>query len=601
MIAREVVFVGNPNAGKSTLFNALTHAHAHTGNWHGVTVGTLSKYVKTGADGILFTDLPGVYSLKGYSMEEKVATEYIRGHKDALFVNVIDVRSLSRSLALTRMLAGMGASVLVVLTMCKDFFKRGGKLDVKALSRLLRVPVYAVDAFSAKQTKAFFKVIQSDFSENKAGTSADFSLDEIYAPAARKEGIIEKICSNPALCLPVFFLIVGAVFYLTFGKNMPGSALKKILEELICDRLAAFLASFFQTPAVKALVCDGILRSAGGVFSFLPQITILYAFLFFLEESGYMSVLAFSADGLFRKIGLNGRAVFCLLLGFGCTAQAILSTRGFENKKMQRRTVAALPYIPCSAKLPVYLTLLGNFFSRPFPAVFFFYLLGVSVSLAVFAFQSRGTERESVAEVAQMSLPNFGALLKTVLFRLKQFVLKIGTVVTAFTIVVWFVSSFDFTFAYVGTEKSMLAVFCSGLKYVFYPIGVTDWQTTFALFSGLIAKENVAGLLEFFYPDGLPVAQNTALALGVFILFCSPCVSAITASSREIGWKDSIYNAVFQTVTAVFASYIAYFLLENVLLFIPFFLSVILLFALKRFCFERIYRKRTEYPQKIHR
>lgn len=604
MSEREIIFVGNPNAGKSTLFNALTHAHAHTGNWHGVTVGALSKYVGTRQGRILFTDLPGVYSLSGYSMEEKLATEYIQSHKNALFVNVIDVRRLSRSLALTRLLAGMGASVLVVLTMCKDFLKHGGKLNTELLSRRLNLPVYAVDAFSKKQTDAFFKILESDNPKKispVSQTGADFSIDDIYTPAKRTEGAIEKICCYPVLCLPVFFAIVAAVFYLTFGKNMPGSLLKELLEWLICDKLVSFISARLSTPAVSSLVCDGILRSAGSVLSFLPQIALLYAFLFFLEESGYMSVLAFSADGVFRKIGLNGRAVFCLLLGFGCTAQAILSTRGFDDKKMQRRTISALPYIPCSAKLPVYLTLLTSFFSRPFLAVFFFYLLGVIVSLAIFAFQARGTESESILEVAQMSLPNFGSLLKTIGFRLKQFVAKIGTVVMAFTVAIWFISSFDFTFSYVETEKSILAFLCGGLKYIFYPIGVTDWQTTFALFSGLIAKENVAGLLELFYPDGLPVTKTTALAIGVFILFCSPCVSAIASSAREIGWKQSLFNAAWQTVTAVFASYIAYFLLQNAALFVLFVLLLLLLLILKRFCFERIYRKKSRHTQKIHR
>lgn len=602
MSEREIIFAGNPNAGKSTLFNALTHAHAHTGNWHGVTVGPLSKYVKTSSGGVLFTDLPGVYSLNGYSMEEKVAAEYIKAHKNALFVDVIDVRRLSRSLALFHMIADMGASVLIVLTMCKDFQKCGGKLNIDLLSRRLGVPVYAVDSFSKKETTAFFELLRGTSSvERVKGEGASLTLDDIYTPAQRREGRIERICAHPVCCLPIFFLIVAAVFYLTFGANMPGTFLKGCLETLICERLTAFLSSFFPTPAIQSLVCDGILRSAGGVLSFLPQIAILYTFLFFLEESGYMSVLAFSADGVFRKIGLNGRAVFCILLGFGCTAQAILSTRGFDDKGMQRRTISALPYIPCSAKLPVYLTLLSTFFARPFLAVIAFYLLGGAVSILTFAIRAKGAVADGVSEVAQMRLPDIPALIRTIGFRLKQFILKIGTVVAAFTVIVWFVSSFDFHFRYVATENSMLAVCCGGLKYIFYPIGVTDWQTTFALFSGLIAKENVAGLLQLFYPDGLPVSLPTALSLGVFLLFCSPCVSAIAASAREIGWKTSLFNAVWQTTTAVFASYFSYFIFRHILPSVVALFLLVLLLIVKRFCFERIYRKKTRKIKKFHR
>ncbi len=599
---QEIIFVGNPNAGKSTLFNALARAHAHTGNWHGVTVGAFSKIVKSKKEEFIYTDLPGVYSLNGYSMEEKKAVDYLKNHSSAFIVNVIDVRYLSRSLRLTKALLNGGTKLVVALTMCQSFYKNGGRVDIKILSKRLGIPVYVVNAFDKKSVSDFNGIIQS----NQWKTSfikpvLENIMDNVYVPQNRKDSLVEKICYNHILCLPIFFLLITFLFFLTFGKGMPGSLCKEWLENLICERLSFFVAQFLPTPAVRALVCDGFLRSAGGVLSFLPQITLLYAFLLFLEESGYMSALAFTADGVFRKFGLNGRAVFCILLGFGCTAQATLSTRGFERKEMQHRTIFALSYISCSAKLPVYLTLLSAFFSRPFIAVLMLYALGVVVSLAVFTFQKKDTDGDFILELPQMQFPNAIFYLKTLLFRLKQFIIKIATVVTAFTLVVWFASSFNFNFQYVEKEDSMLAFFCGGLKYIFYPIGVYDWQTAFALFSGFVAKENVAGLLTMFYPQGIVYSAHTAAALASFILFSSPCISAIAASAKEIGWGASLFNAIVQTVTAVFASYVVYYVLEIRALIIGVVLLLLICYLLKRFCFERIHSPKRGHLKKFHR
>ncbi|MBR7099744.1 MAG: ferrous iron transporter B [Clostridia bacterium] len=599
---REIIFVGNPNAGKSTLFNALTGAHAHTGNWHGVTVGATSKLVKKENQAFLYTDLPGIYALTGYSMEEMHAIRYIQEKNNCLLVNVVDVRTLSRSLELTKSLVRTGVPVIVALTMCKRFQKQGGTIDVSALSQALGVPVCAVDAFSKSDVVRFNQIIQkSRLPFPKTGALDGFSLKGIYTPQIRKESLVESICYNRFACIPIFLLLTFAVFFLTFGECMPGTLCKNFLEELICERLTAFVANYLQTPAVCALVCDGFLRSAGSVLGFLPQIAILYSFLLFLEESGFMSALAFTADGVFSKLGLNGRAVFCILLGFGCTAQSILSTRGFEKKSMQERTILALPYISCSAKLPVYVTLLSSFFENPFLAVVGLYGLGVVISLGIFVLQSRGEMQNFILELPEMQLPNIKFFLKTLRFRLKQFIIKIVTVVTAFTLAVWFLSSFNFQFSYVPMQQSILAHLCEGLKYVFYPIGVYDWQTAFALLSGLIAKENVAGLLGLFYPQGFAFSSHTALALAVFILLCSPCISAIAASAREIGWKKSLFNALFQTVTAVFASYVTYYVLQAHVLILGVLLLLFILFIIKRICFERIYRRKSVQLKDVHR
>jgi ferrous iron transport protein B len=219
----------------------------------------------------------------------------------------------------------------------------------------------------------------------------------------------------------------------------------------------------------------------------------------------------------------------------------------------------------------------------------------------VFYFFSDGKEGDFVLEIPEIQLPNAFSFVKTLLFRLKQFIIKIATVVAVFTVAVWFFSSFSFRLEYVGREESMLAFVCKGLQYLLYPIGVKDWKMTFALFSGLIAKENVAGLLAVFYPNGLHISAYSAFSLAVFILYCSPCISAIAAASRELGVKRAVENAVLQTISALFIAYAMYYALHNILLFAVGAGLLLLLFWIKRFCFEGVHRKTRRYVKEIHR
>jgi ferrous iron transport protein B len=483
--------------------------------------------------------------------------------------------------------------------MYKSFSRRGGRLNVKELSRRLGVPVLIVDSYDRKDVLRLKEKLfdESIFCVPKVGK---IDLSDIYFPAKRRETPIEKLLFNRFLCLPIFFLLTALIFFVTFGENMPGMFLKDLTETGL-RFLGEAIAAKILSPVVRSLWLDGLVLPVSGVIAFLPQIAILYAFLQFLEESGYMSALAFSADGVFAKAGLNGRAVFCLLLGFGCSAQAILSTRGFEDEKMQRRTVYALAYISCSAKLPVYVTLFSAFFPDPFPAVLLLYMLGVFTALGVFYFFSDGQEGDFILEIPEIQWPNAFSFAKTLLFRLKQFIIKVVTVVAVFTVAVWFFSSFSFRLEYVGREESMLAFVCKGLQYLLYPIGVKDWKMTFALLSGLIAKENVAGLLAVFYPNGLSVSVYSAFSLAVFVLYCSPCISAIAAAARELGVKRAILNAVLQTISALLMAYMMYYVTHNALILAVGAALLLLLLWIKRFCFERIYSRRRRNIKKVHR
>lgn len=386
-----------------------------------------------------------------------------------------------------------------------------------------------------------------------------------WAAGEARQTLSEKLLYTPAV-VPLFVVLLAAVFYAAFGAFGPGAASKGAIE-----RLFAWLAEAAAGGAegvgahAAAEFLRALLGSAGMLLSFLPQIAVLQFSLSFLEESGFLSALAFQADGLLARVGLTGRAVFPLLMGFGCTAAAVFTTRGMENERVQRRVVCILPYISCSAKLPVYLAVCSSFFEDPFAAVAGVYVAGVLLALAAALVLRKGEDDAFVFELARPQLPALLPLCKSLLFSLKQFIMKIATVVAAFLMAAWFLLSFSFSLHYVGagSEASMLAAVSRGLRFLFVPMGIDDWRIALAALSGLIAKENVAGMLSLFYGQQLSSAMSapSAVAFLVFLLACTPCVSALAAARRAVGRRAWLYAAA-QTGIAFLLSYAVYGLLR---------------------------------------
>ena len=386
-----------------------------------------------------------------------------------------------------------------------------------------------------------------------------------WAAGEARQTLLEKLLYTPAV-VPLFIVLLAAVFYAAFGSFGPGAACKGAIERLFAwlAELAAGGAEGVGAHAAAEFL-RALLGSAGMLLSFLPQIAVLQFSLSFLEESGFLSALAFQADGLLARVGLTGRAVFPLLMGFGCTAAAVFTTRGMENERVQRRVVCILPYISCSAKLPVYLAVCSSFFEDPFAAVAGVYAAGVLLALAAALVLRKGEDDAFVFELARPQLPALLPLCKSLLFSLKQFIMKIATVVAAFLMAAWFLLSFSFSLHYVGagSEASMLAAVSRGLRFLFVPMGIDDWRIALAALSGLIAKENVAGMLSLFYGQQLSSAMSapSAVAFLAFLLACTPCVSALAAARRAVGRRAWLYAAA-QTGIAFLLSYAVYGLLR---------------------------------------
>ena len=586
-----MLFVGNPNAGKSTLFNRLARAHAHVGNYHGVTVDALEKETILGGKKVVFVDLPGIYTAAGNSLEEKFALRYIEEHSSAALVFVAECGRIERTLPLISALSRGGRRCALVLTKNERFEREGGKADAPALAAALGIPVL----FAGEKTIA--QSLSGILGQRPVEVPA-VDISALIRPA--REGLVraDKFLLNGFIGIPLFMGLLLLAFFLTFAKGLLGDQMKEGIEWLFNDYLGG-MSEGIPSGIVRSLVKDGILKSLGSVLCFLPQIALLHLFLILLEESGLLSRLAILTDGAFSKIGLSGRAVFSLLMGFGCTAAAVTTTRGLDDKAMQRRVILCLPYIACSAKLPVFLALSASFFANPFAAVVVLYVLGVAISCLVALFFKKKSP-PFVAELAPLQLPRPLFVIKSLLFQIKQFIMKVATVILAFFLLSWLLSSFDFSFRLCGAEESMLATVCGGLKWLFAPVGMGDWRIAYAALSGLVAKENVAGAIAMLYGT-FPYSGASAFAFAVFILTCSPCVSAIAATAREVGKGRALLYAAVQTVSALLFCYAVYFCLVGGAVYVALVMASLLGIFLLGKNREKVSRTGKKLAQRIHR
>ncbi len=542
-----IVLAGNPNAGKTTLFNALTRSNLKTGNFHGVTTSPSSKTV----GGVTYTDVPGMYSFNGYTMEEQSAAEAVKNAD--LIINVVDCLTLESSLNLTKRMIELNPNLVVYLTK-KDALKaRGGSVNEDMLSRILGVPVLSCPPKQLKtQVEGGTFAIPSK--------SEKIPLDKAYCGGNRNLSRSERLFFNRFFALFFFVAALTFTFFITFHPAMIGAIAKGWVETLICDKLANAVCSPITNEALSSFISEGVIGGMGGVLSFIPQITLLYLALIILDESGISSALSFVTDGLFEKAGLSGRAAFSLVSGFGCTAAAIATTRGYSQESARRKTIAVLPFIPCGAKMPVFLTFLAPLFPNPFPAICALYFGGVALAVIVSAI-IKGDKEGLISEVAPISFPRAQAVAKKLCFQVKSFIIKITTYVFAFCVISWLFSHFNFNIGYCAPQDSILGVLSRLIAPVFYPMGVRDWRIAYASITGFAAKENVAATIALLIPEGISLGLAPTMALCVFFLTCPACISSFAASVKEIGLKrTAVYNAL-QLAFAFAASYITYLVL----------------------------------------
>ena len=649
-----IALAGNPNCGKTTLFNALTGSNQYVGNWPGVTVEKKEGTAHLGDKALTVVDLPGIYSLSPYSMEEIVARDFIIGEAPDCVIDIVDATNLERNLYLTVQLLELERPTVLALNFMDEVEKRGDRIDVARLSKELGIPVVPITARTGEGLEqllhtahrqmhlgftvepddlyddythdihhrmgelihdyayaanlpahwASIKLLEGDEVVQQAlhlpanvqqqldaivaeyENSSDLGDRETLIADSRYQYIekvvaasvtkgqqpgtltltekIDKVVTHRIFAIPLFLCTMLVMFVVTFGPF--GSWLSDLVGEgigLFGTWLGNALTNLGVSHVLVSLICDGIIAGVGGVLTFLPQIALLFLFLSFLEDSGYMSRAAFIMDRLLRRFGLSGKAFIPMLMGFGCSVPAIMGARTMENEKDRRMTILLIPFMSCSAKLPVYGLISAAFFG-PWAGlvVFGLYVIGMAVGILSGLFFKKslfvGEPAPFVLELPPYRLPSLGNMLTHVWQKVKGFLIKAGTLILLMSVILWLLQSFDFSLHMVeDASQSMLGALGGFIAPLFAPLGFGHWQAAVALLTGLIAKEMVVSSLSMFYGFSLTAASSqvatamvgftplSAFSMLVFILLYVPCVAAVSTLFKELGSPKWAWFSIF--------------------------------------------------------
>ena len=652
--------VGNQNCGKTTLFNQLTGANQHVGNFPGVTVDRKDGSIK-GYPNTQVTDLPGIYSMSPYSSEEIVSRNFVLNDKPKAIINIVDATNIERNLYLTMQLLEMDIPMVVALNMMDEVLGNQGSIDVNQMEAMLGVPVIPISAaknegvgelvkhavhiaryqehplrqdfcdmndhngavhrcihavshliedhaeksalpvrFAA--TKAIegdpliLKQLQLEQNElemlehivvqmekerglDRSAAIADMRFDfierlceqTVVKPKESKERVrsekIDRILTGKYTAIPCFIGIMLIVFYLTF--HVIGAGLQNLLQMGI-DALTASVDGLLTAAGVNEvlhdLVINGIFTGVGSILSFLPIVVTLFFFLSLMEDSGYIARVAFFMDKLLRKIGLSGRSIVPMLIGFGCTVPAVMATRTLPSERDRKMTILLTPFMSCSAKLPIYAFFVSAFFPEYGALVMCaLYLGGIVIGILVALLYRktlfRGDAVPFVMELPNYRLPGLKNVMQLLWEKAKDFLQKAFTVIFLATICIWFLQKFDIHFNIVADSKdSMLALISNGLVPLFAPLGLGDWRICTSLISGVMAKESVISTLEILFGGNVQAALSDAAAasLLVFSLLYTPCVAALASIRRELGRKWVAGVIVWQCLVAWVAAFLVH-------------------------------------------
>ena len=537
----KIALIGNPNCGKTTLFNKITGSKNPVGNRAGVTVSVTEKAVGDNT----FADLPGIYSLDKAVNEESISASYLDGNVD-LILNVIDARYLSRSLYLTSQLLTLGIPVVVLLNMSEKTEKNGGKTDDKKLSSILGCPVKKL----RKNEKDFSSVfLLSDvktyrrFSGSAAKKYERFDEIEKEVILRGKQSVIsdkiDSVLLNDYLSAPLFFLVMSGVLLLSAGLfgNVAGGKISSLFS-LLSDKFTARFDGVIA-PFLLSLIADGILKGIAGVLSFLPMILSLFFFLSLLENCGYLSRAAVSFDNFLSSAGLTGRSAITFILACGCTAPAAASARALTDDNERSRCLKNLHFIPCSAKLPVLSCLLSLFSEKGYLLSPLFYIAGIFIVLFFCRKDSSPKTDVFLLEIPPLQKPDFAEIFGSVYEKSRSFLFKVCTVVFLSSVIVWLTINFDFSFRSCVAENSILAVTCNKLKFLFLPLGLADWRIIASFFAGFAGKETVVGVLNVVCNGNIATAFTpfSSFNYALFLFLSPPCATALSALKTELGTK----------------------------------------------------------------
>ena len=594
-----IALTGNPNTGKSTIFNQLTGAHQKIGNWPGVTVDKKVGYLNYNGRAISVVDLPGTYSINARSPEEKIVIDYLKHNTLDMVVDVVDSTNISRNLFLTVQLLEQGIPLLIDLNMTDEAERRGVRIDVRKLEEIVGMPVVRTVGRSSKSTKKLLDVFtstvmsnyeispqvkdhiekireiqRSDLSESdkqEKVIEARYALiDQIMEAAVDMRNVgqstsekLDKYLANGILALPIFLAILYAVFQITF--TWIGQPLADVLDELINEDFLGWAGEALEAAGVaewmRALVTDGVIGGVGAVLTFVPLIFVLFFCLSFLDGTGYMARIAFIMDPIMRRCGLTGKGVMPLMMGFGCGVPAIMGARALDSNKDRLVSILVTPFLTCGAKLPIMAFFAAMFFPDDAAnVVFAMYIIGVVMAiivakvLGVTMFKEEGST--FLLELPPYRMPDMKTVLLETWDKGKGYLIKAGTIIFAASVLIWMLSNFN-SGGMCDIEESYLASLGSAMSMLFVFHGFDTWEAGAAVISGILAKETVISTIGVLYgvadvsteaEEAVEAAEAmratglatsfTALSAFAFMVFSqlyTPCVTALGTIKKEAG------------------------------------------------------------------
>lgn len=603
----KIALAGNPNSGKTTLFNAITGKIEHVGNWPGVTVekkeGDVKQNLNPRNEDLVVVDLPGAYSMSPYTSEESITRDFVQKEKPDVIINIVDSTNLSRSLFFTTQLLELGIPVVVALNKYDLTEKKGNTIDIPALSDALKCPVISTVSTRSENNgllelmnavitvgKSNKKQIAPNISgAKKASTKEEFEkadkkryafVNDVVAEVERRkisserqtvQDKVDRIIAHKWLGIPIFAAIIYLVF--SVSQSWVGPWFADIFVgwiDLFYEGVASILGEDVN-PVVGALLLDGIIGGVGAVIGFLPLIMVLFFCLALLEDCGYMARVAVVMDRFFRKVGLSGRSIIPMIVGTGCGIPGIMATRTIKNERQRRTTALLTPFMPCGAKLPIIALFAGVFFRENAWVGTSMYFLGIIVIIlgALIIRQITGDFSRSyfIMELPEYRFPSIKRAAISMLMRAKAFIIKAGTIILVCNAAVQILQTFNWQFQVVAEsapETSILASIAAPLAVLFIPLGFGLWQFAAAAVTGFIAKENVVGTLavcfavtNFIDTEELALVSGSAevstifgisavaaLSYLIFNLFTPPCFAAIGAMNSEMESPKWVWGAI---------------------------------------------------------
>ena len=601
-----IALTGNPNSGKTTMYNALTGRNEKVGNWAGVTVEKKESLIKKsyydGTEELIAVDLPGAYSMSPFTSEESITSAYVKNEKPDAIINIVDATNLSRSLFFTTQLLELGIPVVVALNKSDINEKKDTQIDVVALSDKLGCPVIktvstssghtglkdvVTKAASLKGCEQKAPYVQEDIdlhnkSEVEAADRKRFDFVKSIVSSVEKRKVLTKeknsqdkidaVLTNPWLGIPIFALVMFGVFYIS----------QSTLGTWIADWLVSWIETFQEwvaglvenaNPFLQSLLVDGIIGGVGAVVGFLPLVMVMYFLIALLEDCGYMARATIVLDPIFKRVGLSGKSVIPMVIGTGCAIPGIMACRTIRNERERRATAMLTPFMPCGAKLPVIALFVGAFFpDTPWVGTLMYFvgialiLLGALLVKAITGYKYR--KSFFIIELPEYKLPSLKRATISMLGRGKAYIIKAGTIILVCNTIVQIMQSFDWHLQVVeeGMEStSILASIASPIAVILVPIvGIAAWQLAAAAVTGFIAKENVVGTLAVCYGlsafidteelalvgDGnvvasaMAITKVAALAYLMFNLYTPPCFAALGAMNSEMQSKKWLWGGI---------------------------------------------------------